>query len=41
MTSSPWVDKKSKPRMGLYTAASKKVTVALPENLSAALSLLN
>ncbi len=25
-TSSPWADKKSKPRMGLYTAASKKVT---------------
>jgi hypothetical protein len=25
-TSSPWADKKSKPRMGLYTAARKKVT---------------
>jgi hypothetical protein len=26
LTSSPWADKKSKHRMGLYTAASKKVT---------------
>jgi hypothetical protein len=26
LTSSPWADKKSKPRMGLSTAASKKVT---------------
>ncbi|MFN9941269.1 MAG: hypothetical protein ACK56I_17495, partial [bacterium] len=25
-TSSPWADKKSKPRMGLHTAARKKVT---------------
>jgi hypothetical protein len=25
-TSSPWADKKSKQRMGLYTAASKKLT---------------
>ena len=25
-TSSPWADKKSKPRMGLYTAVRKKVT---------------
>ena len=25
-TSSPWADKKSRPRMGLYTAARKKVT---------------
>jgi hypothetical protein len=33
-TSSPWADKKSKPRMGLYTAASKKVTkkVRSPNN---------
>jgi hypothetical protein len=34
LTSSPWEDKKSKPRMGLYTEASKNVTkkVRSPNN---------
>ncbi len=35
-TSSPWADKKSKPRMGLRTATRKKVTKTQPERKAAA-----